>query len=46
MALVIPLMNLKGELPGATAQRWHGRVGTWKADKSDGGGRWPLSKAL
>ena len=25
MALVIPQMNLKSELPGATAQRWRGK---------------------
>jgi len=24
MALVIPLMNLKRELPGTTVQRWRG----------------------
>ena len=39
-------MNLKSGLPGVTAQRLHGRIGTWKAGEPDGGGRWPSSEAL
>ena len=45
MALVIPLMNLKRELPGVTAQRWQGEPGLGTPGEPDGGGRWPPPKS-
>jgi len=36
-----PSMNLKRELPGATAQRWQANQDLGDLGEHDGGGRWP-----
>jgi len=45
MALVIPQMSLKSELPGATAQRWWGKPELGISGEPGGGVRWPPSEA-